>query len=158
MSATKHIIHDLVLTNEPVGHILTQAINFGHVTRLQLCFCSPIIASDTSLLVSQTSFLRQLSFFFCDGEIDETIGSIARWMPQLQTLSLEGCSNLTDIGMDAIVTLSLLNTLKLDHCNQITSRGFEVLSSLRDLSTLSLTNIKASNNHYRFSVTCRVSR
>jgi hypothetical protein len=30
MSATKHIIHDLVLTNEPVGHIVTQAINFGH--------------------------------------------------------------------------------------------------------------------------------
>lgn len=145
-NVTHSILYDLVLTNEPISNAFSHTGNFNNITRLQICFCSNVSNVELFSFISQMPSLQQLSFFFCDCEIDKIMHSIAPLVSKLQSLSLSGCSKLSADGLRAMTTLSSLTKLKLDHCTGINSlQGYEVLSSLSHLSTLSLVNVQLND-------------
>ncbi len=59
-------------------------------------------------------------------------------LASLTSLNLSGCPNITDEGIEHLSKLSSLTSLNLSGCHNITDEGLEYLSKLTSLSSLNL--------------------
>ena len=71
---------------------------------------------------------------------DAQLISIANGLPQLQSLNLSNCWNITDEGITAVANgLPQLQSLNIDSCNNITDEGIRALASgLHQLQSLNI--------------------
>ena len=65
-----------------------------------------------------------------------------RALPELQSLSLEKCNNLTDIDFKYIAALPKLQSLKLRSCCRITDECLTYISDMNGLQNLDLRGCK----------------
>ena len=67
-----------------------------------------------------------------------------RYLPNIETLHLDGNRKITDKGLESISQLSQLRSLSLDNTS-ITDRGMESIAGLQQLTHLSLASTKISD-------------
>ena len=70
---------------------------------------------------------------------DEILQNLIQQFPHLETLNLQGCKNITDIGLMSLAGLSNLQVLNLSGC-KITNESLAYLARLNKLHTLDIWN------------------
>jgi hypothetical protein len=66
----------------------------------------------------------------CTGLTDQGLWSLSAQQPPLVHLDVSNCSQLTDEGLRAVVTLPQLCYLEVAYCGQISDVGVWILSTL----------------------------
>jgi F-box/leucine-rich repeat protein 14 len=61
-----------------------------------------------------------------------------RRLENLESLSLRGCNQITDDGLQALEGLSSLKSLNLKGCSQVTNQGLSSVGRLKNLEFLNL--------------------
>ena len=85
--------------------------------------------------------LQSLNIIHCDNITDEGIRALANGLPKLQSLDISNCANITDAGIRALARgLSQLQSLNIMCCRNITDEGKEIVETI---------NIKDDKMHDR---------
>jgi hypothetical protein len=74
---------------------------------------------------------RNIRVISWDLEVDDTkLITIANGLPQLQSLNISHCGNITDEGIRALATgCPQLQSLNISHCGNITDEGIKALAT-----------------------------
>lgn len=83
-------------------------------------------------------FVKKLDLSHRKDLTDHQLASLIQAYPNLQTLNLSGCLQMTTQGLTAVAKLSQLQFLDLSSCRQITDQGLATLTQLQNLRTLDL--------------------
>jgi hypothetical protein len=73
-------------------------------------------------IAARCNRLTSLDLGYC-GLSDSVLKRVVGATPKLLLLSVEGCVNLTDAGMEAVALCSEMEFLNFDGCSQITDSG-----------------------------------
>ena len=106
-------------------------------------------------VVSKCPQLSSLSLSYCGNITDLAVMAVASGCPQLSSLSLGGCSNITDVAVMAVASgCPQLSSLDLTYCYNITDAAVVALVSGCQLTTLSLSScFKTTDLTYCYNIT-----
>nr|XP_027195443.1 F-box/LRR-repeat protein 16-like [Dermatophagoides pteronyssinus] len=128
--------HCWEITNQGVANI---AHSLPNLTSLSLSGCSKVTDDAIEVVAEQLRQLQQLDLSWCPRISDAALEFIACDLADtLQTLVLDRCLHVTDIGLGYLATMANLQHLSVRWCPQIRDFGLQALTSLRSLRTLSI--------------------
>jgi hypothetical protein len=99
------------------------------LTSVDLSGCQLIGDATIKALASAfAGHITRLVLSHCEHITDKSLGSIARWCPNLQHLELQGCGNVGGGGLTMLAKhCPRLSKLNLAHCNGINDRGLQAI-------------------------------
>lgn len=110
--------------------VVAAAARKPRLRRLCLNGCSKISSAALEALVARAgSTLRELQLGYCDKLTDSVVDALVIHSPQLESLSLYGCLQLTDRAVAALARLGALRRLDLSQCRQVGDAGVVALAS-----------------------------
>nr|XP_046912524.1 F-box/LRR-repeat protein 15-like isoform X1 [Dermatophagoides farinae] len=128
--------HCWEITNQGVANV---AHSLPNLTSLSLSGCSKVTDDAIEVVAEQLRNLTQLDLSWCPRISDAALEFIACDLADtLQTLVLDRCLHVTDIGLGYLATMANLTHLSVRWCPQIRDFGLQALTSLRSLRTLSI--------------------
>lgn len=109
----------------------------SYVTKLDLSHLQGLTDTQLASLIQACPNLQTLNLTRCYQITDQGLASLSQ-LKQLQTLHLEECIVITDERLASLAQLKQLRTLNLTECDQITDEGLASLGQLRNLQRLNL--------------------
>eukprot|EP00158_Paraphelidium_tribonemae_P006673 Partr_v1_DN27930_c1_g2_i1_m11842 putative cyclic nucleotide-binding len=124
-TVTHHKLHELMLqdcsflTDASMKHIATSCPN---LRLLNISFCCALTEEGINIITEACLQLKALDASFCGNAIsDDTISNIATRLTKLERLSIRGCVQVTDIGVQKLIDAAhALTRLNISNCKGIT--------------------------------------
>lgn len=107
------------------------------LTGLHLTNCYQLTSSGIAA-VGQIATLTTLSLLNCVGISDYDLAALADGLTRLSSLSLKGCSMLTNVGLLRLLNLRKLRGIDLESCDSISDFGVVTLATLPLLEKLTV--------------------
>ena len=135
----KHSIHDACLTQWLKNHNTCPLCRANIITGAPQPAPAAAGAAAVPPVGRFTNIVNQLDINLSISDVTDTeLAGIIQRNPNLQTLCLNSCQNITDAGLAHLTRLITLQTLNLSGCRNITDAGLEHLTRLITLQTLNL--------------------
>jgi hypothetical protein len=115
---------------------------------LSLRSCSKVTDEGFEFLFRGCPALRTLDVSFSDLLADKALLALAESCPQVQSLNLTGCRQVSDSGCASLARLKMLTSLELELCNKVTDVGIQsiVRSCNTNLMLLNLGDVRQMSN------------